>query len=369
MGARTAVADKDMKLDIIDHINQDHTDELMVMAQFYSPDRKVDAASILDFYNEGVLCEVVSGQARQELFIEFELEGDLEENLLYLSFQAAVKQKKSLSLNQKSFFEVLDKQPLTPNFTRLVVRGQGPLPAYYPEYAYGFQLKLLKKAGAASASRPAQKGVLGSLLDRGLLWIIKRVSSQRRQRIIETLNKDIRLYTLRQSCKATPASAFLDQGLVDIFTHDDSPGSQWVQSLGTGDIIAAATQIAYKHDYLMQGQTVLITDETGYPSVAALLEHWANPQPPTVIVISAAACEQDYFPEQAFAPGTVVHRIVCAASEQAEQVIQVLQSLAAIEAVWGALENEAAKTVRRYLRNERALAGKYSHLKGYWKHK
>lgn len=366
MRVRTAVEDRDKKLDIIDHIHQDHADELLVMAQSYSPEENIEAAAILDIYNEGVLLELAAEGKAKELFVEFELTGDLEENILYLSYNAAVKQKKSLSLNQKRFFEIVGKQQITRNFTRLLVHSKTGLPEYYPEYAYGFYLKIMKQASSTTPVAK-RKGFFRHLFDRVFLWLIKTVSSKNRQRIIEVINKDIRLYTLRKSFKALESSDFLNQGFIDVYTHGDSPGSQWVVSLKEGDVILSCTEIAYKHDHLTQGNAVLIADETAYPAVAGVLENWVNAAPPVVVIVSANDDEQDYFHSGLFPENTEIHRVVCAVDEQGEKVIDVLRSVEHIDAVWGALESDAAKTIRHYLRNQRGLEGKKSHLKGYWK--
>jgi len=368
MTVHTPIADQDKKLDIIDHIHQDHADELRAMAQYYSAKENMESAEILDIYHEGVLVGIAVGGKAERMFIAFELTGDLEESILYLSYTAAVKQKKGLGAGKKNFFEVVGKQTITRNFTRLLIQSQTPLPEYYPEYAYGFQLKILKKASVKPASgRTRMQGVFQHLFAQGFLWFIKKISSQKRKHIIESINKDIRLYTLRQSIKASASADFLNQGMIDIFTHDDSPGSQWVAALMPGDTILSRTEVAYNHDYLMQGKAVLIADETAYPALVGILENWRGELAPDVIILGADSDAQKYFDPELLQKNAKTYCITCAAAAQAEQAIAVLDTLEIVDTVWGALEQDAAKKIRHYLRNQRGLVGKKNHLKGYWR--
>lgn len=371
MKQRTTYADTNKKLDIIEHLQQEHMTELLMMAQFYSGEQNIDVANIVDIYNEGVLIDIVSQEKTKALFIEFELIGELEENILYLAYNAAVRQKKSVGFNQKNFFRIISKQQISGNFIRLLVQSQSPLPEYYAEYAYGFHLKVIEKStvipAAEKRKQPDQKGFFAYLFDRGFLWLMKRLSGNKRKRMIQRLNKNIRLYTLRKSCKASPSSPYLDQGFIDIFTHNNSPGSQWADSLKQGDVILSGNEIAYKHDYLMRGNVVLIADEAAYPAVAGILEHWTNTSAPSVIIVSTNNESQAYFTAGLFPDNSTIHRIVCAVAEQAAKVIEVLKAFQCIDAVWGALEDDAAKSIRYYLRNQRGLGGKQSYLKGYWK--
>ncbi|MGY4698610.1 DUF2470 domain-containing protein [Avibacterium paragallinarum] len=47
---RTQIANIDEKLDIIDHLNQDHSDELLVIANYYSQDSNYTKARIADIF-------------------------------------------------------------------------------------------------------------------------------------------------------------------------------------------------------------------------------------------------------------------------------------------------------------------------------
>lgn len=398
----TPIKDKDAKLDIIEHINRDHTEEIMAIVAHYYPHIKMTHAFIKDIYEEGMSVSIHS-QGRdqsptdsEEIFINFELEGDIEEQVLYLAYLAMAKQGKDLTGNKKQYFEVIGKHKITKNMTRLTLHSQTPLPENYAGYAYGMTLKVLNKAPEKQTSdRPTAKPIklAKKYGNQAFLWLLKQLSSKRRYQIVETMNKDVRIYTLRKAWKSA-GSTFINQGYMDIFTHDGSAGSNWTQSLNIGDIIFSRTEADDKHEHLHTGQCVLIADETAYPALAGILDNWDNPIAPHIIILSHAQSEQAYFVAgledldslegvdnskathgnddndkiiNKLPKGAHVHRIVGHYSEQGTKTIEILKNIENIEASWGALENNAAKIVRHYLRNERELSGKQNHIKGYWR--
>ncbi|WP_141729289.1 siderophore-interacting protein, partial [Acinetobacter qingfengensis] len=178
--------------------------------------------------------------------------------------------------------------------------------------------------------------------------------------LIENINKGIRIYTLRKLFEGNYA-------YIDIYTHDNSAGSQWVKLLKQGDVILSKTEVADKHTHLNKGQVVFIADETAYPAVAGILDFWKNPIPPLIILLASDVRDYTYFDDFNFPLQSEVHRVNCQPGQQAEKVINILEQKILIENVWGALENDAAKKIRHYLRNQRDLNGKNNHMKGYWR--
>ena len=424
----TPIANQDDKLDIIEHIHQDHPQELLVIAQNYCPEHfssgQFNHAQIIDIYQEGMLLELSTQQAQadnsdsvqpsqpksktdnnakteQQVFIEFELKGDLEEQVLYLAYLSMLKQGEDFSGgNKKQFFTVVGKQQLSKNMIRLTIKSETPLPEDYAGYAYGFMLKTLgrkddssQRSASFSTALANLKGVsklknklpilpklpkppnwLKQKVNMGLLQLVKHLSSEHRQRLLDSLSKDVRIYTLRSAYKSHPEHQFLDMGHVDVFVHGGSAGSRWVDGLQLNDVIISRNQSADRHEHLVQGRAVLIADETAYPAVAGILETWQNPIPPHVIVISSEQGEQGYFLQHGFEEvlpkmleEITIHRIVCSNTEQGKEVIEVLKGIDNIDVSWGALENNGAKQVRHYLRNERKLSGKNNRIKGYWR--
>ncbi|WP_445116705.1 SIP domain-containing protein [Acinetobacter sp. WZC-1] len=365
----TTIKDQDRKLDIMDHVNQDHHKELLIIAQTYGKNNAIHDAVIVDIYEEGILLHTQdpSSASKQDLFIQFELKGDLEEQILYLAYNSFAKQKIEFSNNAKQFFEVIAKSQVSPNMTRLTIKSQTPLPEYYAGYAYGFILKLLEKAPVVQTNTSNQSGTLKNLFDRGFLWVMKHLSTQKRQKLMKNMNKDVRLYTLRQAFASGSDEQGLYFGYVDVFTHGTSPGSQWVQQLNTGSLISSRTETDDKHDHLHEGQAVLIADETAFPALAGILDFWKNPIPPIIILLCADEVDFAYFDDYVFPEKANIKKITGIVNEQGQKTIELLRLLTQLDQVWGALENNAAKQIRHYFRNERKLAGKNNHIKGYWR--
>lgn len=365
----TTIKDQDRKLDIMDHVNQDHHKELLIIAQTYGKNNAIYGAVIADIYQEGILLhtQAPSSPSQQELFIQFELQGDLEEQILYLAYNSFAKQKIEFSNNAKHFFEVIAKAQISPNITRLTIKSQTALPAYYAGYAYGFILKVLEKAPVVNHRTSRQSGIVKNLFDRGFLWLMKHLSTKKRQKLMENMNKDIRLYTLRQAFALDIHEQDFHYGYVDVFTHGSSLGSQWVQQLNNGSLISSRTETDDKHDHLHEGQAVLIADETAFPALAGILDFWKNPIPPIVILLCADAVDYAYFATYPFPEKTDIRKITGTVEQQGQKTIELLSTLTDVDQVWGALENNAAKQVRHYFRNERKLTGKNNHIKGYWR--
>lgn len=363
----TTIKDQDRKLDIMDHVNQDHHKELLIIAQTYGKNNLISDAAITDIYEEGILLHTQEpDQNKKELFIEFELKGDLEEQILYLAYNSFAKQKIEFSNNAKQFFEVVEKFQISQNITRLTIKSQVPLPQYYAGYAYGFILKVLEKAPEIKVNASNKSGTIKNLFDRGFLWAMKHLSTQKRQKLMENMNKDVRLYTLRQAFNRDGQDT-LNYGYVDIFTHGSSPGSEWVKQLGIGSLISSRTETDDKHEHLHDGAAVLIADETAYPALAGILDFWKNPIPPVVVLLCADEQDLDYFKTYRFPENAIIKKVIGSVENQGVQTIEVLREHEKLENVWGALENNAAKQIRHYFRNERKLAGKNNHIKGYWR--
>lgn len=199
------------------------------------------------------------------------------------------------------------------------------------------------------------------------------MSSESRKKVVERINKDIRLYTLRSAWQGD-GSDYLNQGYMDIFTHVNeegiSAGSQWVADLNIGDVVFSRTETADKHPHLATGQNLLIADETAYPALVGILDLWQNDTAPEIIIVSQQQSEQDYFSEKyenELPANVTIHRVVKPVAYQTEAILKVIENIDNIDGVWGALENNCAKHIRHYLRNQRGLSGKVNHVKGYWR--
>lgn len=370
MNAFTPIQDIDQKIDIIDHVNQDHSEEILAIARTHQPQQaqSIRSAKILDIYQQGIKISVLykTDIPNIETIVPFEIEGELEERILYLAYAAIVKQGREFSGTGKRFFEITHKQSLTTNMLRLTIKSNTALAEYYPGYAYAFYLKTIKKPPESTPTASQARHWSKHLFDRCFLWLMKHLSKKNRQKLLQKANQGIRLYTLRKSWKSNPNDSFANRGYIDIFTHGNTQGSQWAQSLEIGNVIMSRSETPDKHPHLHNGRALLIADETAYPALAGIVEQWQNPIAPQVILVSSHQNEQAYFTAEQFPQGSDIHTVVCPATEQGNQVLTILTQLDHIEVVWAALESESAKQIRHYLRNERKVMGKNNHTKAYW---
>lgn len=370
MNKRTPIDDVNHKMDIMEHVNQDHVEELIALTQDYVSSIEITSALIKDIYQEGALVEVLDAQQSQkDVFVPFQLDGDLEEQILYLAYAAMIKQGKELGNNRNQFFEVMSNQALTKNILRLQLKSAMPFTDNSPALAYLFSLKTLENLPEQSSKQlvKPKQSKLNHLVNRFFLWLMKQLSSKNRRRLLESMNKGTRYYTLRKVWRSSEESEFCDRGFVDVYLHGSTPGSDWARKLKAGDIIRSQNEAKDKHENLHQGQAILVADETAYPALASILEHWQNPKAPHVFILSTQEAEQAYFEDDFFPESSQVTRIVCDYKQQGEKVIERLKAIDNIETAWGALENESAKAIRYYLRNERQLKGKSNRIKAYWR--
>ncbi len=375
----TAVADQASKIDLIEHLNQDHTDEILLIAQVYTEGQCPDSAYLVDLFEEGAqVTAQFDNQSEKSLYIPFQIQGDMEEKLLYLAYAAMAKQGLPLSDKRRQFFTVQDSHMLTPNLLRLTIASDVPLPENAPAYAYGFLLKVLQQqpqrarksssphCHEESADSAGRKSRWQHVVDLALLWLMKTLSPKQRQKMIHSMNKGIRYYTLQSAWKSTAERAFCDRGFVDVFLHGETAGSQWARSLAVGDIVTTRVEHADKHENLHRGQALLLADETAYPALLALLQQWQNPLAPYVIIVSEQPEEQAYFKDDDLRGVAKVQRIVCAPNEQSQHLLKAIAALPTFTTAWGACEKEAAKAVRMHLRTHCHIKGYDNRIKAYW---
>ncbi|WP_432785967.1 hypothetical protein AAEX37_00080 [Oligella sp. MSHR50489EDL] len=361
---RTPLANIDEKLDVIEHLNQDHTEELLVIANYYTnPPEPYEKAFALDMFEEGIAIEVERSGQKEEVYVPFTIKGGLEEKVIYLAYIALTKQGKDLKGNRQRFFEVLSKSKPSRNMMRIYIRSTSPLPEYYAGYTYGTVLKIIDKPKQDN-NTGTDKSFVQRMVERFLIRLMGVLNTKNRMKLLQTLNKDIRLYTLRHSEKEHGEMPTL--GSIDVFLHGNSPGSNWIKSLKAGDVILTRTSVEDKHHHLHEGSNVIIGDETAYPAIAGILELWQNSVPPIVILLYVDKADIDYFKEVAIPEGTIFHYVPYEGDAQAEPVLEILQKIERIDGAWGGFERESAKEVRHYVRNERGIDGKKNHIKGYW---
>lgn len=361
MTTRTPVRDSEQKDDIIDHINQDHADDVLNIAHTYAtPEAR--SANVSDIFQEGLLLETVTTAETREYFIPFELHDcDLGEQIHYIVFRAAIEQGKPLTGGKKQFFSVVSNEKITPHMQRLTLKSEVPLPENEPGFAWYFQLKAhtRRPESANNQLQPQEQAE-----QRQMMEAMRHVSSEERYKVLGAFFEGLRYYTLRQTAKSRPDAPFADLAIVDVFLHGHTNGSRWASSLQTGDIVQSNAEFHEHTAHLAEGRALLLADETALPTVAALLENWCNPQAPLVITLTDDPADQAYLPDELLPAGTIIHRL--SSRHGINAVIDCLQTAGNIDAAWGALEAGDANTIRKHLR-ERGLAREHNRVKGYWR--
>ena len=361
MNTRTPVPDSEHKYDIIDHINQDHADDVLNIAHTYATS-DAHSAKVSDIFQEGLLLETVTATETREYFIPFELHDcDLDEQIHYIVFRAAIEQGKPLTGGKKQFFNVVANEKITPHMQRLTLKSDVPLPENEPGFAWYFQLKAhtRRPENASNQLQPQEQAE-----QRQLMEAMRHVSSEERYKVLGAFFEGLRYYTLRQTAKSRPDAPFADLAIVDIFLHGHTDGSRWASALQTGDIVQSNAEFHEHTTHLTEGRALLLADETALPTVAALLENWRNPQAPLVISLTDDPADQAYLPDALLPAGTVIHRL--SSRDGIEAVIDCLQTAPDIDTAWGALEAGDANTIRKHLR-DRGLPRDRNRVKGYWR--
>lgn len=217
--------DRDQTLDIIDHINQDHPEELLAIVLQRRPE--LTWAKVIDIVEHGMLVRVKQGneQDKEPMFIGFEIEGEIEEKILYLAYDAIVKQGRDFSNVKKNFFQVKAIEVVSRNIIRLTLKSKIPLPEYYPGYALAFSLSTMTNIPKKKQSIRHKKSKFKQLFDIAFMWVVKHLSVKNRQKLLYGINKNIRLYTLRKTWQGGNEQGIYDHANVDIYCHEQSPGS------------------------------------------------------------------------------------------------------------------------------------------------
>lgn len=352
---RTPIKNHDEKVDMIEHLNTDHLNDIAQIISTHTSN-PFDTATIKDVFEEGCLCEVHHKHQTTDVFIPFTIKGTLQDKMLYLSYNAKIKSGADLNTSKTQFFNVVDNRKMTDNIVQIHICSDKQINAQNPDFAYLFVLKKLEHI-----KEPKKSSLMNSRwLNKLFLFIIKLSSTERRQKMLASMYKDNRYYTVRQHWQ----EAGKHHALIDIYIHGDTAGAQWVKSLKAGDVIHSSNEFTGHSEHLLSGQTVLIADETAFPAMAHALDTWQNPVPPHLITISRDAKDQAYFDglEGAYQSR---HKIV-ASTSIVEDVIAHLETIEQIDGLWGGMESSDAKAIRKYARNERAILAKNNRVSAYW---
>lgn len=351
----TPLTDQRAKTDLIEHLNLDHAAELLALTRAYGRPA-AEHAQLADIVKEGCLLDTGGGEP---LFVAFSIEGEVEEQVLYLAYDALARQGKPLFGKVKQYFTFVYSEHITPSLLRLYFQTTAPV-AGEAGYALCFHLKKLRALPPQTRNGTGQISVLTKWFNRLFLKYLKHISPQKREAVFADMAKDKRYYTVRGQ-----KNSLL---MVDVYLHGDTPGSNWARGLQAGDLVMSLYDYHEHSTHLHQGQALLLCDETSVPTVAALLEQWRNPKPPVILYLTHHPDEQAYLPDSALPAGSRIRRLHYQ-NKTAPDLAAELAALPTIDCAWGALENEAARSVRYHLREVCGLAAENNRIKGYWRAK
>lgn len=353
MQKRTAIADLNQKLDIIEHLNLDHRREVLLIAKHHSP-TPVISAHISDIFVEGLELAIQTAEKIQPLFVGFELKGELEENVLYLAFKAMAALGEPMSKNQNQYFTVVQSHKLTNTMWRVEVQSPMPIHMVHADFAYLFDLKKLQKTQNAN-NQP------NPLIFKAMLWLMKRLGERARKKMMQNMYRYSRYYTVRQCWQ----QGDLFCAYIDIFIHGDSFGARFVHSLQAGDMIKSTHEYTGHSAHLNEGKALLVGDETALPAIATMLENWQNPQWPQLILVLHDAQNLQYLQElDAFKNPNITPIVLLYQDDIGSQLQTHLNAIHA-EQIWAGLRADLSKMVRHHYRAQNIKAA-HNRATAYW---
>lgn len=367
------VADKTL---FIDHVNEEHQDELAMFINIFTKAsiRENSVPSIVELYSDGMLLALTSIDNNQtdpenaphpteQYFVHFTSPvvdaASLQEQYITLLQRAATKLGKRTIKLRDQFFTVMDGYYASPNMYRLLVTAPDNTPLNQPGYAY--------------------------LLDLNASFTASKLDSSERSVSNDSDNTDefqgvYRYYSLRKAWQDADSSSV--HAWVDVYIHGDTSGGNWAKSLDTGMKIKSVREYPEKLEHLIDGQCLLICDETSLPTVANLLENWQNPLSPLVIAITNDSKDINYLhditlsehlsKDEHFRQDNLLHIINTPATALTEQIMTTLNSRLTttpikIDKVWGALEAANIKSLRPQLKSVLGLSRQDMTIQVYWR--
>lgn len=426
-------SDADEKADMLTYINKEERDKLVTILKVFAHIDVADSHLVIaeDIYEEGVLIRYLShsyqrsGQPihnktsdnglavldnstqiniiknstdSQLVFVPFRFrQFDAYRRLFYLAIEAQIRVGNldivSATENKQQVI-VTATDYITPNMVRIYIQSNQPLPANDPGFAYRFALAMpsnhklslkqfLHKTWQAAEPKvhrlPFTTKVIHSIKKYGYLAgleLLKRRQVKRPNKIQSVGIVEKRYYTLRQLGSAEESlEKQLEHrfsGEVDVYIHDDTPGSLWAKSLKAGDEIYIDHHYHETIKHMTVGQSLLICDETSMPSVAAVLERWQETTCPVVIQITNHDTERSYFDEVVLPPPlknklTIHHVNAHKSQDVAQSVIDIIEEQqVTIDCAWGAIGSKDYRAIKKYLKQVHGLKGKCNRVRAYW---
>lgn len=231
--------------EIIAHLNDDHTEELLYCVRAFTPQREAERAELRQLFSDGFEVDCAS----QRYFVPFVAGDSLEEQLRATSLEA-MKRLGVWPPRRVAHWRLEKNEQLGANFRRLTLHLNGDdRRDWRPGDCCRFDV--------AEGETP-------------------------------------RPYTLRR----------VDAGrvLLDIYSHDGSPGSCWAEGLQPSETVTARGERHELFPDFAVGETWLLGDETALPTIAALLEGWEHLHPLHVLLSVRNVGDRAYLNEVTLPP-------------------------------------------------------------------
>lgn len=357
--------------DMIDHVNEDHVEELMWVVKAFAGIQSPEYAQITDVDDKSVSLMVTqAGGEALNVQVPFTAKGDLDERAMLLFLEARQRLGIKPKPSKKRYFEVKDIQYASPNILSLTLSAIGGIEDEGKLTSARFALKKLSKvpkSDEADVSVSGMKKISNDVFNKLALFVMKKSSSHVRRKLLGVLSgAETRTYTYS---KIDTARGCVQ---VDVFLHGErnTPANVWALSLEVGDIIRTASENQVDVDYLKHGQALLCADETGFPAIHYLLSKGDWAQQPVVLALSNSESEFAYLSAFKNLGADVHFWCVGDSAEQLrghDKIIQFLdQSGVNVDVAWGGLEVSCAKQVKQYLKEIHQVMGKKNGIHPYW---
>lgn len=305
----------------IQHVNEDHLTELLYCVRAFTAYDEPQDARMVALYPDGIEVEILShGQTSHE-FIAYRTAGAPHEDIRGLV--AAAMKKLGIRPEggkRQAQWTVTANQPYATYFRRITFDlGGDDRSDWQPGHACRFVLPDEPHEGGQPETRP---------------------------------------YTLR---RVQGPSVTLD-----VYMHDASPGSRWAMGLGVGDEVQVIGHRAETFPDFGLGAALLLGDETALPTIAALLDTWAEEHPLRVLLEVEDAAEQRYLDDVCLPPRCHVSWLP-RRGQPGDSLLATAEALETpVHAVWGATETSAARKLRVYFKHEKDLTPEQGRVIGYW---
>ena len=305
---------------IIQHVNEDHQPELLFCVRAFTTVQEAIGAQITALFVHGMQISVISVADHNSVFVPYTVNAPAYE-AIRTTVMAAMKKLRIFPEQRVAQWNVTENRTLTPHFQRLVLDlGEDTRPDWTAGYACRFALPDEAQEGEYPASRP---------------------------------------YTLRRMEAG--------RAVVDVYCHDDTPGSRWALKLRAGDTVTAMGGRAEAFPDFSAGPGLLLGDETALPTIAALLESWAHEHPLRVL-LEIGDVEDRHSLDDVLLPRGCHLSWMLRGKQSGFSLLGAVEMLSQHpSAVWGATETQVAKQLRAHFKNECSLSAQQGRITGYWR--